>query len=290
MENKKKFPLSWKVTAYVIMIGFTLLTIAPLFWLGYSSFKPNADIVRNIFSFPTQLYTDNYERAWRLNFPASVSGANRATMGTFALNSLIYASTGTVFTTLFAMAAGYALSKFRYRISSAIYGFFMMGLLLNVYAVIVPLFVMENKLGIQDTRLGVILPYIAFGMPFATFLAASFIKGLPDEVEEAAIIDGASYLGVFWNVIIPMSRPVVGTVLIFIFLQNWNEFVLVLVLTSKLAIRSLPVGINAFAGGMSRDYGTQFAALVIGTVPMLVFYSMFNKRLQEGFAGGALKG
>ena len=165
-----------------------------------------------------------------------------------------------------------------------------MGLLLNVYAVIVPLFVMESKLGIQDTRLGVILPYIAFGMPFATFLAASFIKGLPDEVEEAAIIDGASYLGVFWNIIVPISRPVVGTILIFIFLQNWNEFVLVLVLTSKLAIRSLPVGINAFAGGMSRDYGTQFAALVIGTVPMLVFYAIFNKRLQQGFAGGALKG
>jgi raffinose/stachyose/melibiose transport system permease protein len=279
MEAKKKFPLIWQVLAYIIMIGFTLLTVGPLIWLAYSSFKPHADIVHNIFSLPSEWYVGNYTKAWKLG-----------RMGILAVNSLIYSSSATVCTTLFAMAAGYALSKFGYRISGALYGFFLMGLLLNVYAVLVPLFVMETKLGIDNTRLGVILPYIAFGMPFSTFLAASFIKGLPNEVEEAAIIDGAGYLGVFWHVILPISRPVVATILIFQFLNNWNEFALVFILTSKSTIRTLPVGINAFAGGMTRDYGTQFAALMIGTLPMLVFYSLFNKRLQEGFAGGALKG
>ena len=145
-------------------------------------------------------------------------------------------------------------------------------------------------MGINNTRLGVILPYIAFGLPFLVFLATSFIKGLPSEIEEAAIIDGASYLGVFWHVILPMSRPVVATMLIFRFLGNWNEFIFVFVLTSKTALRTLPVGINAFAGGMTRDYGMQLAALAIGTLPMIVFYTFFHKRIEEGFASGALKG
>lgn len=276
--QQKHFPVLWQVAAYIIMVGSTILTIGPLLWLIYSSFKPHQAIVRNIFSLPTEFFVENYLRAWELG-----------NLGVYSINSFVYATSATFCTTLLALAAGYAIAKFGYRISSFIYAFFLMGLLLNVYTVLVPLFVMETKIGIDNTRLGIILPYIAFGLPFAMFLATSYIKGLPKDVEEAAIIDGASYLGVFWHVILPISRPVVATMLIFAFLNNWNEFPLVFVLTSKTAIRTLPVGINAFAGGMTRDYGMQFAALVIGTLPMLVFYSLFSQRLQQGFASGALK-
>lgn len=276
--QQNQFPLSWRLIAYIIMIGFTVLTVGPLIWLSYSSLKPHTEIVRNIFSLPTSFYVSNYTQAWKLG-----------NLGIYSVNSLIYSSTATLATTLMALAAGYGIAKFGYRISGPIYAFFLMGLLLNVYAILVPLFVMETKLGIDNTRLGVILPYIAFGLPFALFLGTSYIQGLPKDVEEAAIIDGAGYLGVFWHVILPVSRPVVATMLIFSFLNNWNEFALVFILTSKTAIRTLPVGINAFAGGMTRNYGMQFAALVIGTLPMLVFYALFNQRLQQGFASGALK-
>lgn len=279
MESKKTFPFTWQILAYGLMIVFTALTVGPLIWLVYSSFKPHAVIVRNIFSLPTQMYVENYTKAWKLG-----------NLGIYSVNSIIYSTTGAIASTVLALAAGYGIAKFGYRSSGPIYAFFLMGLLLTVHSILVPLFVMETKLGIDNTRIGVILPYIAFGLPFLLFLATSFIKGLPNEIEEAAIIDGASYLGVFWNVILPMSRPVVATMLIFRFLANWNEFVFVFVLTSKTAIRTLPVGINAFAGGMTRDYGMQFAALVIGTLPMIVFYTIFHKRLQQGFASGALKG
>ncbi len=280
MENtqQKHFPVLWQTTAYAIMVGFTLLTVGPLIWLTYSSLKPHQAIVRDIFGLPAEWFVDNYIRAWDLG-----------NLGLYTVNSVIYSTIATCGTTVLALAAGYAIAKFGYRISSFIYAFFLMGLLLNVYTVLVPLFVMETKIGIDNTRIGIILPYIAFGLPFAMFLATSYIKGLPKGVEEAAIIDGAGYLGVFWHVILPISRPVVATMMIFAFLNNWNEFPLVFVLTSKAAIRSLPVGINAFAGGMTRDYGMQFAALVIGTLPMLVFYSAFSQRMQQGFASGALK-
>ena len=270
---------AWRIVAYIIMVGFTVLTIGPLVWLMYSSLKPHNEIVRNIFSLPNKVFFGNYVRAWTLG-----------KLGLYSLNSVFFSVTGTLSSTFLALAGGYAIAKFDYKLSKYIYFSFLMGLLLTPHSILVPLFVMETKLGIDNTRLGVLLPYIAFRLPFLLFLATSFIKGLPGEIEEAAIIDGASHLGVFWYVIAPISRPVVATMLIFCFLANWNEFVFVFVLTSKAALRTLPVGINAFAGGMTRDYGTQFAALVIGTLPMLIFYGLFHKRLAQGFASGALKG
>ena len=279
MSSRNQFNILWRTLAYITMIGFTVLTMGPLIWLLYSSFKPHPVIVRNIFSFPTEFYIENYTKAWTLG-----------NLGVYSLNSIFFSVTATFITTVLALAAGYGLAKFGYRISGPIYMFFMMGLLLTPHAILVPLFVMETKLGLDNTRLGVLLPYIAFRFPFLVYLATSFIRGLPKELEEAGIIDGASYLKVFWHVILPMARPVAATMLIFCFLTNWNDFVFVFVLTSKVSLRTLPVGINAFAGGMTRDYGMQFAALVIGTLPMIIFYTLFHRRLAQGFASGALKG
>jgi raffinose/stachyose/melibiose transport system permease protein len=108
-------------------------------------------------------------------------------------------------------------------------------------------------------------------------------------MQESAIIEGASFLQVFFKIIIPVSTPIISTMFIYTFLGNWNEFILVQTLTSDIAIRSLPVGINSFAGGMSRDYGLQFSALAIGTVPMVVFYLIFRDKIAQGFAAGSTK-
>lgn len=167
--------------------------------------------------------------------------------------------------------------------------FYMLGLLITVHSVIIPLFIMETNLGLANTRLGVILPYIAFGLPFQVFLSTTYIKGIPDAMQESAIIDGATFQEVFLKIIIPVATPIISTMFIYTFLGNWNEFILVLTLTSDLTVRSLPVGINSFAGGMSRDYGLQFAALVIGTVPMIIFYLIFKDKIAQGFASGAVK-
>jgi|SRR6056297_2907633 len=269
---------AWRIFAYVFMAFFTLLTVGPLFWLLYSSFKPHADIVRSIFSFPTSFFVENYQKAWTLG-----------QLGTMILNSVFYASIATAVTVYLALAAGYGFAKFGFKISNVFYIFFIMGLLITAHSVLVPLFVMEVRLGIDDTRLGVLIPYIGFGLPFMIYLATSYVKGIPNSMEEAAIIDGASYLQIFWTVIRPMSAPVVATMLIFAFLSNWNEFVFVFVLTSRQEIRSLPVGVNAFVGGLSRDFGLLFAALVIATIPMIVFYILFREQLAKGFAAGAVK-
>jgi raffinose/stachyose/melibiose transport system permease protein len=270
--------VAWQIAAYVFMAIFTFLTVGPLFWLAYSSLKPHPDIVRNMFAFPTSLYLENYQRAWELG-----------NLGTLILNSIFYATIATAVTVYFALAAGYGFAKFGYKISGVFYVFFIMGLLVTAHSVLVPLFVMETRLGIDDTRLGVLIPYVGFGLPFMIYLATSYIRGIPGSMEEAAIIDGASYLQVFWMVIRPLAAPVVATMLIFSFLNNWNEFVFVFVLTSREEIRSLPVGVNAFVGGLSRDFGLLFAALVIATIPMIIFYILFREQLARGFAAGAVK-
>ena len=267
-----------KVLSYILMIAFTLLTVIPLTWMILSSFKPHALIVRHPLAPPTTWYVQNFILAW-----------TQGNLGIYFINSIVYSMVATFFTVLFAMSSGYALSKFHYKSSRVVSMLYTLGLLITVHSVIVPLFIMETKLGLANTRLGVILPYIAFGLPFQVFLATTYIKGIPDAMQESAIIDGATFIQVFVRIIIPVATPIISTMFIYTFLGNWNEFILVLTLTSDFTVRSLPVGINSFAGGMSRDYGLQFAALVIGTVPMIIFYLFFKDNIAQGFAAGALK-
>lgn len=274
----KKTMTLGKLLSYVLMITFTLLTIIPLTWMILSAFKPHALIVRHPLSPPVSWYVENFTLAW-----------TQGHLGIYFINSTIYSLVATFFTVLFAMSSGYALSKFHYKSSRFVSLLYTLGLLITVHSVIVPLFIMETKLGLSNTRLGVILPYIAFGLPFQVFLATTYIKGIPDAMQESAIIDGADFIQIFLRIIIPVATPIISTMFIYTFLGNWNEFILVLKLTSDLTVRSLPVGINSFAGGMSRDYGLQFAALVIGTVPMIIFYLIFKDKIAQGFAAGALK-
>ncbi len=230
------------------------------------------------FALPKKPTVLNYKEAWELG-----------KMAMAGLNSIFYTSTATILTIMLALSVGFALTKFGYKSAKVFYSIFTLGLLITVNSVIAPLFIMETNLGLYNTRLGVILPYIAFGLPMAILLAASYIRGIPDSLIEAAVIDGATYLQIFNRIIIAICSPVLATIAILTFLRNWNEFILVFVLTSGEKMRSLPVSINSFAGRLNVNYGMQFAALVIGTLPMILFYVLAHDLLIKGFGEGALK-
>jgi raffinose/stachyose/melibiose transport system permease protein len=264
--------------AYLVLVLFTVLSVGPLVWLLYSSFKPTAEIALSAIALPRLWTVVNYARAWKL-------GA----LGTAILNSVIYTGVATAVTAGLAMAAGFGFAKFEYRVAKTLYAIFIAGLLITVHAVVVPLFIMESRVGIINTRFGVILPYVAFGLPMAILLATAYIKGVPDSLIESATIDGAGYLRIFWTIVGPVSTPVLGTIVILTFLNNWNEFTFAYILTSGRALKSLPVAVNSFAGVLNSNYGTQFAALIVATVPMLAFYAFFRRQLMQGFADGALK-
>ena len=277
-KNNDYIPVSWKTISYILMIGFTILTIFPLVWLFYSSFKTHGEILNAPLALPKDPTVINYINAWTIG-----------NMDIALVNSVFYTFVSTVLTVFLALSAGFALSKIKSRWSGIIYGALTVGLLFTVQSAIVPLFLMESRLGIINTRLGVIIPYIAFGLPMSTLIAYSYIKSIPDALIESASIDGANYIQIFFSIIIPCSTPVIATMVILSFLRHWNEFIFVFVLTTGNNMRSLPVAIYSFAGRLNSEYGMQFAALVISIIPMIVFYMIFHKQLIKGFGEGALK-
>jgi raffinose/stachyose/melibiose transport system permease protein len=147
-----------------------------------------------------------------------------------------------------------------------------------------------SSLGLYNTRLGILIPYIGIGLPMGVYLGTEYIRSIPMALVESARIDGAGYLRIFRAIILPMTASVAVTLSIMNVTANWNEFMLINVLASKTEIKSLPLGIFRFSGPRSSDYGTQFAALTIGILPMLLFYIAFQKRIAQGVAAGAVKG
>lgn len=268
----------WRVNAYILMTLFSILTVIPLLWLFYSSFKLNAEIMVHPLSFPKAPTIANYTESW-------VKGH----LGIALLNSFIYTISATVLTMLSAMAASFALTKFPFKSAKFFTSAFAFGLMISVHAVIIPLFQLEAKLGIVNTRLGVIIPYIAFDLPLSVMIAVSYVKGIPNAIIESAEIDGAKYRYIFWTMIMPLSVPVIATMVILSFLRHWNEFLFVFVFTTKVGLKSLPVAITQFAGRLNIDYGLQYASLVIGVLPMILFYIIFHAQLIKGFGEGALK-
>jgi raffinose/stachyose/melibiose transport system permease protein len=281
MEEQRplhKAPAGWRMTALVVMVTFAVLTIYPLVWLLLSSFKLNAEIVLNPLGIPAAPTLENYTRAWTLG-----------NLGTALWNSFLYSILATVGTVLLALAAAFAIAKFPFKSAKFYLGAFTVGLMLTIHAGVIPLFLVESRLGLLNTWPGVILPYIAYNLPLTILIALGYLRGIPDAILESAEMDGAKYGRIFWALIVPLSAPVVATMTILSFLQNWNEFFFVFVFTTKVALKSLPVAITQFAGRLNVDYGLQYAALVIGILPMIVFYLVFHKQLKKGFGEGALK-
>ncbi len=272
-------PLS-RAVAYFVFLLWSALTLYPLVWMLYSSFKTNADITRNILALPTQLYLQNYSQAWK-----------RADLGILFVNSVIYTACSTALVLAFSLMMGYAFAKMRYQaLSRVLYTVVGLGLLISVQAILIPLFIMLMRYGLKDTRVGVIIVYTAIGLPIAVYLATEYIKGIPNSLIESAYMDGASQLRMFLWIVVPMAVPVALTIGIMNILSSWNEFLLVFILTSSRAARSLPVGVYSFSSLTSQQYGMQLAAMVIAVTPIVLAYVFFNRKITEGVVAGAIKG
>jgi len=265
---------------YSVVILFTILAIYPIFWLFINSFKTTQEyMLTSKLSFPTGLFYRNYPIAWK-----------DANFTVLTLNSIFYTSVTVISIIILSFMAGFAFSKLPSKITPVLHSSFVVGILITLQCIMVPLFIMIRAVGLYNTRLGVLIPYIGIGLPLAVYLATEYIKGIPDEVIESARIDGAKYLRIFSSIILPMAAPVATTVAILTTTGTWNEFMIINVLVSSDGLKSLPIGINMFSGSLATDYGKQFAALVIGMTPMIVFYAIFRKQITKGVSAGAVKG
>ena len=285
--------------AYLVMGLFALMTVAPIIWLMISSFKSTTEFRINRIALPHVWTTVNFVGAWKLGEFDKLIG-----------NSVIYTVGATVGIIFFSILAGFAFAKIKNRATPILYGSFVLGILLSIQSLMVPLFIEVSQLdrlltdlfraiGIlktgqvnffYDSRFGVLLIYIGSGLPTAIYLSTEYIKGIPYALVEAARIDGAGYFKIFRWLILPMAVPIATTVAILNITGLWNEFALINILVSKSGLKSLPLGIFRFSGNLMADYGKQFAALVIGMLPMLVFYIAFRKQITKGVTAGAVKG
>ncbi len=230
-------------------------------------------------SMPKVWWWKNYVDAWI-----------RGDFGKLFFNSIFYTGISTIVILYCSIAAGFAFAKLKSRATPVLYKSFVIGVLITLQCIMIPLFFMANWTGLYDTRLGVLICYIGIGMPMGIYLTTEFIRSIPGSLIESARIDGAPYLQIFFEIIVPMAKPVGVTLAILTITGTWNEFMLINILASSEKIKSLPVGVQKFSGALASDYGKQFAALMISVIPIIIFYIIFRKQITKGVAAGAVKG
>jgi raffinose/stachyose/melibiose transport system permease protein len=206
------------------------------------------------------------------------------------VNSLIVACSSVLLVVLFGSLAGYAFARLRIRWKETWFFLLISALMLPIPTMVVPVFQVNKTLGLLDNYLGLILPYAAFGTPFALIIFRSFFEGLPREVEEAAKVDGCSKLGIYWRIVMPISWPAIAAVIIFQFMASFNEFVLALVTIDRNELKPMTLVPLMYSGQFMARPGVMFATLALITIPVLVIYVLMQRYLTRGMMAGAVKG
>jgi len=264
---------------YVILTLGLLLMIGPFLWMVLGSVKPSADFLRNPPTFlPSDPTTDNYTRLFeQLTFPR------------FFFNSTLIALAVTVGTLIFCPMLGYALAKLRWHGKGLVMALVLATLMVPAGITLIPNFILMSNLGLVNTYPGLILPFLAG--PFGVFLMRQFMLGVPNELLEAARMDGANEFRLFWSVVMPIATPVLATLAILTFLGNWNSFLYPLVMAQEPGMYTLPVALATFATGQYQaDHGMLMAGSVMLVVPVLIVFILFQRWITEGIATTGLKG
>lgn len=264
---------------YLLLTLGILLMVGPFLWMLLGSLKPQAEFLVNPPTFlPKAPTTDNYNRLFeQLDFPR------------FFFNSSVIAIVVTVGNVLFCPMLGYALAKLDWRGKRPVMGLVLATLMVPAGITLIPNFVLMANLGLVNTYPGLILPFLVG--PFGVFLTRQFMYGIPDELLEAARIDGANEWRIFWQVVMPITVPVLATLGILTFLGNWNSFIYPLVMASEPNMYTLPVALATFATGQYQaDHGMLMAGSVVLVVPVLIIFILFQRWITEGIATTGLKG
>jgi N-acetylglucosamine transport system permease protein len=266
---------------YLILLGYAAVVILPMVWLLYTSLKSNREIFASAWGLPATPHWENFAYAWV-----------RAGIGRYFLNSVFVTVASVALILLVSAMAAYALTRFSFRGNRFIFYAFLAGLMIPTQLALVPLFFLINGMRLLDTYAGLILVYVAFSLPFTVFVLSAFFRTLPQELAEAALIDGCTHGQAFWRVMLPLAKPGLVTAAIFNFLGIWNEYLFALVFISSERLRTLPLGLAnlLIVSHYESDWGALFAGLVMVMVPTLLVYGLLQGQLTKGITVGALKG
>ena len=267
------------VVLEIVSILAAFVIFLPILWMACVSLKVNELNLGNAFLYFVPPFTLQ-------NYVSILSG--RSQVVRWFINSASVAIVVTGVATLICTMASYAIAKLRFRYKKAIYGYFLLGLMVPTEATIVSLFVLSNSLGIIDTYWGLVLPSLAGSMNI--IIMSSFMQGIPSDLIDAARIDGANEFSIYINVILPLSRTVMVTVAIFSFIGNWNSYLWPYLCAMSEDMFTLPVGIPQFISQFSVDKAIPMTVNMIASIPILVFFIIFEKQIVKGITLAGLKG
>ncbi|MDR9854078.1 carbohydrate ABC transporter permease [Paenibacillus sp. VCA1] len=267
-------------TIVILFLSILVVTqVYPLLWLVLYSLKTNEEILSgSFFALPHAPQWSNYSAALEGNYFR------------YLLNSLFVTSVTMITVILLSSLCAYAISRFRWRGGQAVMLLFLIGMMIPMQATLLPLMIIFKNIHVLNTHLSLILPYVAFSMPIAVFILSGFMKTIPHEIEESAVIDGASIIRIFRSIILPVSVPPVMTVCILTFINIWNEYILAATFISSEKLKTLPFGVNSFVSQYSVNYGAIGAFLVLGALPVIIIYFLLADKITQGMVAGAVKG
>lgn len=270
-----------KIGLTAIMLIVTLLMVFPFLWMLMMSFKSNSDIMSNPLSWPKILNWDNYRNALKtLNYPRLYA------------NTFMVCAIALVIELIITFFSSFAIARLIYKypgVTKAVYGFLIAGLSVTPFILLFPVYKINMFFGLKE-QWALIMPYVASSISFNTLLFVGYLRALPSEIDEAAIIDGCSIWDLMFRVILPMTKPVIATVVIFNVLYIWNEYPFASVMLHNQADYTLSMGASFFKGTYTVDYGGIVASSVMIIIPELIFYGLFQKKIVGGMVAGAVKG
>lgn len=269
-----------QTVAYTGLLAYLILSLYPLLWMLFYSLKDNQEIfVSNPFGFPNTLRWENYVKAW-----------TEYDVVQYFFNSVIVTVATVTGTVTLALLFSYGTARIPWRLSGPARMYVTAGMFIPIQIILIPLLVMIRDLRLANSYWSLVIPYTASQIPFASLVFYGFLRTLPVELEAAAAIDGAGSWRTFLQVILPNVSAPIAAVTIFVFMFAWNEFTMALILISREAMKTLPLGLLQFQGAFHTEWGAMGAAMVIASLPAIVIYLLLSERVQRAFStGGGLK-
>lgn len=267
-----------KIFSHIFLILVSITCLFPILWMISCSFKTQSEIFQSMSLIPKNFLWSNYYNAW-----------THGNFGTYFFNSVIYTVSGVFGIVAFSSMAAYAFARLDFPFKNVFFYLLIASLMVPIPGAFIPLYVVLQKLGLLDTRIGVILPYINGGLAFAIFLLKTFFDELPKDLEDAARIDGAGKFRIFFHVALPLAKSAIAVVVIFNFLGIWNEFLLASIVLSSPSKMPLQVGMLTFQGTHMTDYPLLMAGLVIASLPVVIVYLIMQRHIISGITAGAIK-
>jgi len=273
--------INWSHIIWILIliwfIAFAICILYPFFWMIITGFKTKKELFMNTWALPDKWLFSNYVQAWKIG------------VGRYFFNSVFVTSTSIVLTVIISALCSFGLSRYDFKLKKALVIIMVGGLMLSPQVSLISLYKMLQKLGIYNTYLALIIPYVAYRIPFTTFLMKTYFDSIPREVEESAYLDGCSSFMVFLNIILPLSKPIIFTSALFSGMMIWNEFMFALVFIEDSSLKTIPLGLMNLKGSLYTDWTILVAALALSAIPMIICFLLLQKHFIRGLTAGGVK-